>query len=137
MPAARPSSRVDLPEPFSPTRKVTGLLNPSRSSQRKVGRVQGNSSSLTPGFRSMAVRYTGGPSRPPPFQPRRQAGGVPAPPAHGLQFGVELVDQGGALQPGAIGAGLVEHQAQVLAHPVDREAKIELARHYGLPAVVH
>src|ERR1019366_3871741 len=127
MPAARPSSRVDLPEPFSPTRKVTGLLNSSRSSQRKVGRVQGNSSSRTPAFRSMAVRYTGGPSLPPPFQPRRQAGGVPAPAAHGLYLGIELVDQGGALQRGAVGPGLVKHQAQILAHPVDSKAEIELA----------
>src|SRR3954471_7882484 len=71
------------------------------------------------------------------LQPCRQAGGVPAAPAHLLDVSVELVDQGGERQSGAFGPGLVEHQAEVLAHPVDREAEVELALDHGRPAVVH
>ena len=41
-PAARPSRRVDLPQPFSPTRKVTGARKSRRSRSRKSGSVKGN-----------------------------------------------------------------------------------------------
>src|SRR5271167_4051268 len=58
MPAASPSSRVDLPEPFSPTRKVTGALNSSRSSQRNTGTDQGNVSGSGSDLRLMALRNT-------------------------------------------------------------------------------
>src|SRR5260221_6713697 len=138
MPAARPSSSVDLPDPFSPTRNVTDALNSSLSSQRNTGRVQGNASgSNAPDFRSMALRNM---ARPPlgeglsrSVQPRREAGGVPAAAAHGLNLGVELVDQGGELEARAVGPGFVEHKAQILTHPVDREAEIELALRHRLP----
>src|SRR5580698_6019152 len=42
MPAARPSSSVDLPQPFSPTRKVTGAVNSSSPRSRTSGSDQGN-----------------------------------------------------------------------------------------------
>jgi hypothetical protein len=64
-----------------------------------------------------------------------QARGV-EPAALGLQVRVELIDQRGDGQPGAVAPGLVEHQAEVLAHPVDREAEVELVGHHGLAAVV-
>src|SRR5580698_10539281 len=58
MPAARPSSRVDLPEPFSPTRKVTGALKSSRSSQRNTGTDQGKVCGSGSALRVMALRNT-------------------------------------------------------------------------------
>src|SRR5438309_1594369 len=71
------------------------------------------------------------------LQPCRQAGGVPAAPAHLLDVGVELVDHRGERQGGALRTRLVQDKAEVLAHPVDREAEIELALDHGRPAVVH
>jgi hypothetical protein len=46
-----------------------------------------------------------------PLQPRGKAGCVPALAAHGLNFGVELIDQRGHRQMGSIGPRLVEHEA--------------------------
>src|SRR5690606_14926153 len=66
-----------------------------------------------------------------------EARGVPAGAAHRLDFGIELVDQRRYGQMAAVGAGLVEHQAEILAHPVHREAEVELPARHGLPAVVH
>jgi citrate lyase gamma subunit len=66
-----------------------------------------------------------------------QAGGVPARAAQGLDLGVELVDQRRHRHLCPIAAGLVEHQAEVLAHPVDRKAEVELVLDHGLAAVVH
>src|ERR1700722_1851028 len=41
IPAAIPSSSVDLPQPFSPTRNVTGVVNANASRSRTSGSVQG------------------------------------------------------------------------------------------------
>ena len=38
---AKASSNVDLPEPFSPTKKVTGWVNSIDSSARNAGTVKG------------------------------------------------------------------------------------------------
>ena len=62
-----------------------------------------------------------------PLQSRRQAGGVPAAAAHGLDLGVELIDQAGDLELCAVGFGLLQDEAEVLAHPVDGEAEVEAA----------
>src|SRR5579862_2892321 len=58
MPAASPSSKVDLPDPFSPTRKVTGAMNSNRSSQRNTGTDQGKVSGSGSALRLMALRNT-------------------------------------------------------------------------------
>src|SRR5438067_1354228 len=58
-------------------------------------------------------------------EPRDQARRIPAPTAHFLHFGIELVDQGGDRQAGAVLARLVKADREVLAHPVDGEAEIE------------
>ncbi len=65
-----------------------------------------------------------------------QARRVPAPAAHLLEVGVELIDEGRNRQARAVAAGLVEHQTQVLAHPVHGKTEIELVGDHGLAAVV-
>src|SRR6185295_1629383 len=70
-------------------------------------------------------------------QPRNQCGGVPSLAAHLLHVGIELVDQRGDRQLGAVLARFTEADRQVLAHPVDREAEVELAGVHGLVAVLH
>ena len=57
--------------------------------------------------------------------------------ALGLQVGVELVDQRRHRQPGAVAPRFLEGDAEVLAHPVDGEAEVELALDHGRAAVVH
>ena len=57
--------------------------------------------------------------------------------AQGLNLGVELIDQGRQGQARAVRARLVQHQSQVLAHPVHGEAEVELALGRRLPAIVH
>jgi rubredoxin len=52
-------------------------------------------------------------------------------------FRVELVDQRRDRQAGAVAARFGETDAEVLAHPVDREAEIEFAGDHGLVAVLH
>ena len=56
-----------------------------------------------------------------------QARRVPAVAAHRLDLGIELIDQRRHRQMGTVVLRLVEANAQILAHPVDREAEIELA----------
>src|ERR1043166_3853034 len=68
------------------------------------------------------------------FQPREQAGGVPAPPAHALDLGIELIDQRRQRQRGAVAARFGEADGEVLAHPFHREAVLELAGQHGLVA---
>src|SRR5437763_2885507 len=55
---AMPSSSVDFPEPFSPTKKVTGRSKASASSVRMAGTVKGNVSSA-PARRLSAARWIG------------------------------------------------------------------------------
>ena len=54
-----------------------------------------------------------------------------------LHIGIELVHQGGDRQTRTVAFGLIEHQSEVLAHPVHRKAEIKLARDHGLAPVVH
>src|SRR5690242_10081214 len=68
---------------------------------------------------------------------RDQAGRVPAPAAHLLHLGVIGVDECGDVHFRPVALGLVHDDGEVLAHPVHREAEIELALVHGLPAVVH
>src|SRR3546814_10288449 len=56
---------------------------------------------------------------------------------HRLQIGIELIDQRRDRQHRAVGARFLEREAQVLAHPVDREAEVELALRHRAPAVDH
>src|SRR5690606_19893291 len=63
--------------------------------------------------------------------------GVPAIASHGLDFGIELVDQRGQRQLAAIGAGLGPDDAAILAHPVDGEAEIGPALNHVLRTVLH
>src|SRR5690606_28457559 len=70
-------------------------------------------------------------------EPRDQARGVPATVTFGLYVGVELIDQRGQRRRGAAFSRRVERDAQILAHPVDREAEVEPAFDHRLPAVLH
>src|SRR5260370_16642208 len=66
-----------------------------------------------------------------------QAARVPAIAAALLHAGVELVDQGDQRHLRLVALALGETDAEILAHPVDGEAELELALDHGLPAVVH
>src|SRR5437870_1590380 len=68
---------------------------------------------------------------------REQARRIPALAAHLLDLGVELVDQRGDRQVGAVAAGFGQRDREVLAHPFDREAEIVLVLVHGLVAVLH
>ena len=59
------------------------------------------------------------------------------PPPRAWTRRVELVDQRGDRQRGAVGARLGEADREVLAHPVDREAEVELVGDHRLAAVLH
>ena len=61
----------------------------------------------------------------------------PRPPPPCWTSAIELVDQRRHRQRRAVAPRLVEHDRQILAHPVDREAEVELARRHGLPAILH
>src|SRR5688572_127019 len=58
MPAAIPSRTVDLPDPFSPTKNVTGVVNSSASSDATTGTVHGNPLPSCDRCRRSAERYT-------------------------------------------------------------------------------
>src|SRR5688572_30867286 len=60
MPAAIPSRTVDLPDPFSPTKNVTGVVNSSASSDATTGTVHGNPLPSCDRCRRSAERYTHG-----------------------------------------------------------------------------
>ena len=53
-----------------------------------------------------------------------------------LHVGIKLVHQRGDRQARTVALGLIEHQPQVFAHPVDGKTKIELVGHHGLAPVV-
>ena len=61
------------------------------------------------------------------LEQRDQAAGVPPLAAALDELGVELVDERGDGQAGADAVGLVEAEPEVLAHPLDGEAEVELA----------
>src|SRR6266852_3795831 len=71
------------------------------------------------------------------LKPRDERRGVPAVAARLLHLGVVAVDHLRDGKPGAVALRLLEADAEVLAHPVDREAEIELALVHGLAAVLH
>ena len=54
-----------------------------------------------------------------------EAAGVPAVAASGDDLLVELVDERRHGEPGTVALGLVEADAQVLAHPLDGETEVE------------
>ena len=66
-----------------------------------------------------------------------QGAGVPATVAFTLEPGVELVDHGGDGQGGADALSLVEHDAEVLSHPVQGESVVEVPIEHGSGPVVH
>src|SRR3569623_3042425 len=70
-------------------------------------------------------------------QPPHQRARILARSAHLLHLRIELIDQGGDRQQRAVLLGLVEREAQVLAHPVDREAEVEAVLAHRLPAIDH
>src|SRR6185312_9136027 len=90
-----------------------------------------------PEFRPNRCFFAAVRKRPLLVEPRQQARGVPAPAAHRLHVGIELVDQRGERQLCTVGPGLLEHDAEVLAHPVDGKAEIVLAGEHGLVTVFH
>src|SRR5215472_17435317 len=71
------------------------------------------------------------------LQPGDEARSIPAPAAHLLHLGIELVDQRAHRQARAVLSRLAQANGEVLAHPIDRKAEIELARRHGLVAVLH
>src|SRR5262249_57607898 len=88
---------------------------------------------------SSACGYGGGAGRDArsPLQPCDEARRIPASTAHLLHFRVELIDQRADRQSGAVLARFAQANGEILAHPVDCETKIELARRHGLVAVLH
>src|SRR5690606_10394327 len=62
--------------------------------------------------------------------------GVPAAAAHLLHIGIELIHQGCNRQACPVAPSLVQHQAQILTHPVHRKSKIELSFDHGFAAVI-
>src|SRR5262245_35153639 len=66
-----------------------------------------------------------------------QARRVPAPAAHRLNVGVEIVNHGDEVELDAVAFRLLEHERQILAHPIDREAEVETALDHGFPSVFH
>ncbi|SCM75489.1 hypothetical protein KL86PLE_20157 [uncultured Pleomorphomonas sp.] len=79
----------------------------------------------------------GRPTRRSLLQAGDQARRVPPVAAGGLDVGIELIDEGGQRQTSAAPPRLVENDAEILAHPVDRETEVELAGRHGLPAILH
>src|SRR3984885_5374738 len=71
------------------------------------------------------------------LQQRDQARRIPALAAHFLHLRIELVDQRRDRQMRAVPPRFVEADVEVLAHPIDGEAEIELAGDHGLVAVLH
>src|SRR2546426_3272017 len=71
------------------------------------------------------------------FKTGDEAGGVPAPAAHRLDFGVKLIDQRGERKLRAVLTSFFERDRHVLAHPVDGETEIELARSHRPGAAFH
>src|SRR5438552_8464590 len=66
-----------------------------------------------------------------------QARRVQAPAALRLHARVELVDERGHRQRGALRARFGEAQAEVLPHPVDSEAEVEFVGDHRLAAIFH
>src|SRR3981081_2227165 len=66
-----------------------------------------------------------------------QAARIPAIAAALLHAGVELVDQRDQRHLRLVALALGKTDAEILAHPIDGEAELELALDHGLPAVVH
>ena len=62
---------------------------------------------------------------------------IPASAAARLDARVELIDQRGHRQRGTVAARLGDRHGEVLAHPVDGEAEVELVRRHRLAAIVH
>src|SRR5262249_38295156 len=62
---------------------------------------------------------------------------IPAAAAARLHLGIELVDEGGRWQAGLVALGLGQADVEVLAHPVDGEAEVELVLDHGVRPVVH
>src|SRR3546814_20348023 len=56
---------------------------------------------------------------------------------HRLQIGIEPIDQRRDRQHRAVATRFLEPATQVLAHPVDRDTEVELARRHGAPAVAY
>ena len=71
------------------------------------------------------------------IEPRDQARRIVTRSAHLLDVGVELIDQRGQRQRRTVAARLLEADRKILAHPVDREAEVELVRQHRLVAVLH
>src|SRR6516162_2805037 len=71
------------------------------------------------------------------LETRDQRGCVPPFPAELLDLGIELIDERSDRQLGSVAARLGEADRQVLAHPVDGEAEVELALIHRLAAVIH
>ena len=72
-----------------------------------------------------------------PLEHRDQARCVPAPAAHLLHLRIELVDQRGDREMRPVAARFAHADGEILAHPIHREAEIELAGRHGLVAVLH
>src|SRR6266513_1518660 len=70
-------------------------------------------------------------------QPPDQAGGIPAPAAHLRYLVVETGDRLGDRESSADLPCRLGADAQILSHPVHREAEVELVLDHGLAAVLH
>src|SRR5258708_9951634 len=71
------------------------------------------------------------------LQPRQQARRVPAPAAHLFHFGVELIDQRGDRQVGAVAAGFGGGEPHGLSPPLYRETAKSTSVIHGLVAGFH
>ena len=54
-----------------------------------------------------------------------------------LQLREKLIDERSGRQLRPIAARLLQHDAEILAHPIDREAEIKLTLQHGGGAIVH
>ena len=71
------------------------------------------------------------------LQSRDEARRIPALTTHFLNVTVELIHNGRHRQTSPIVPRLLQHDPQVLAHPIDRKPELEFARIHRLPAVFH
>src|SRR5215468_11430062 len=132
-------------------RRRFGMRTPSSNAASDKSRPNWPGPAATPPtLRSTSWRPSGSAPKPPKTAANSSEGpssvvrqevyqtrGIPAVAATRLHLGIELVDECCHRQPRFVALGLGQADAQVLAHPVDGEAEVELALDHGVGAVVH
>src|SRR5262245_2021688 len=136
-------SRASVADPLFRSMKNNGSKPPTDARSSGSGLQSSAASEEEPGCRFAHPGYTlicrrgRRPAARSPLQPGDQARRIPAAAAHLLYLGIELIDQRAHRQARAVLARLAQANGEILAHPVDRKAEIELPRRHGLVAVFH